>query len=595
MQLAVQAMRDGKYTTFKEAAAKFYVPYNLTLQRLHGRATNHSRGGNNKKFSEEEDQALIRYCERCILTGDPPEKRHIKAAANSIARVAGKTPVSDPWLTRWIKRHSDILKPKKSKSLAAERKATHQREDIYEHFRRFEKARDKYKITPENCWNFNEPGQRIGSLKGRLVFTFPNIAAVYMSDPDTRESLTGLEAINAVGGTAPEMFILPGTVLMEHEFNNNIDDTVLFATNTETGTGYTNDQLAIDWLEHFERTTLPGLKTRRGIQHNGEWRMLIMEGHGSHLTIEFIDYCQDYKILPFKLIAHATHLLQPCNVGFFQPMKQHHQNILAEQVRFSRSDYTKNAFLDAYNEISLRTKKAHTIKHAFAKAGLQPFNPSIVLNKMANMEPLPDSLNSNRWTTPERENSPSNEEIDQKNCVTPETSLSAIQPYSDYINHQLSSAIQGTVTLTPSISRVTEKRNKALNILVLEGVLKGEELDKRRVEEARKARHKIEGGNRRVATDHGVITKRDAKLRIAGREQFLAQCKAKRQQVIIDKIQRLGDYRWGVTARAAARRTGNWWHVGEEKKIVIRRYKCWLAELMHYYETGSHTLLSVDD
>ena len=53
--------------------------------------------------------------------------------------------------------------------------------------------------------------------------------------------------------------------------------------------------------------------------------------------------------------------------------------------------------------------------------------------------------------------------------------------------------------------------------MVMEGILKGEELDKRRAEEARKARHKIEGGARRVATHHGVITKGDARLRIAGR------------------------------------------------------------------------------
>jgi hypothetical protein len=76
-----------------------------------------------------------------------------------------------------------------------------------------------------------------------------------MSDPDTRESLTGLEAINVVGGTVPAMLILPGIILMEHKFNNNIDDTILFATNTETGTGYTNVQLTIDWLKHFERAT----------------------------------------------------------------------------------------------------------------------------------------------------------------------------------------------------------------------------------------------------------------------------------------------------------------------------------------------------
>ena len=64
-----------------------------------------------------------------------------------------------------------------------------------------------------------------------------------------------LEVINAAGGIALAILILPGTVLMKHEFNNNIDDTVLFATNTETSTGYTNDQLAIDWLEHFECAT----------------------------------------------------------------------------------------------------------------------------------------------------------------------------------------------------------------------------------------------------------------------------------------------------------------------------------------------------
>jgi hypothetical protein len=112
-----------------------------------------------------------------------------------------------------------------------------------------------------------------------------------MSDPDTRESLTSLEAINAAGDAAPSMLILPGTVLLEGEFNNDIDDNVLFGTNTETGSGYSNDQLAIDWLEHFERMTRPGVKTRQGIVHNNEWRLLIMDGHGSHLTREFMDIC----------------------------------------------------------------------------------------------------------------------------------------------------------------------------------------------------------------------------------------------------------------------------------------------------------------
>ena len=52
------------------------------------------------------------------------------------------------------------------------------------------------------------------------------------------------------------MLILPGVILLEYEFDNNINDNVLFATNKETGSGYSNDQLALDWLEIFKKNHL---------------------------------------------------------------------------------------------------------------------------------------------------------------------------------------------------------------------------------------------------------------------------------------------------------------------------------------------------
>jgi hypothetical protein len=45
--------------------------------------------------------------------------------------------------------------------------------------------------------------------------------------------------------------------------------------------------------------------------------MLILDGHGSHFIMEFMDYCWDHKIIPFLLPPHLTHLLQPCDVGIF--------------------------------------------------------------------------------------------------------------------------------------------------------------------------------------------------------------------------------------------------------------------------------------
>jgi hypothetical protein len=51
----------------------------------------------------------------------------------------------------------------------------------------------------------------------------------------------------------------------------------------------------------------------------------------------------------------------------------------------------------------------------------------------------------------------------------------------------------------------------------LNGAVALEELEKRRAEEARKARHKRDEGQCRITTDYGVIKKGDARLRICGR------------------------------------------------------------------------------
>jgi hypothetical protein len=94
IQLAIEAVREGTCTTWKAAAKHFYLDYDLLLQRSHRRPTNYSRGGQNKKLLEKENRSLRQYYERCILTGDPPKRKHIQAATNSICRAVGKKPVT---------------------------------------------------------------------------------------------------------------------------------------------------------------------------------------------------------------------------------------------------------------------------------------------------------------------------------------------------------------------------------------------------------------------------------------------------------------------------------------------------------------------
>jgi hypothetical protein len=50
-------------------------------------------------------------------------------------------------------------------------------------------------------------------------------------------------------------------------------------------TGWSNDNVGLAWLEQvFDR------------YKSGRWQLLILDGHESHVTMEFIDYCDHYRI-----------------------------------------------------------------------------------------------------------------------------------------------------------------------------------------------------------------------------------------------------------------------------------------------------------
>ncbi|KAH9213575.1 hypothetical protein DL95DRAFT_390374 [Leptodontidium sp. 2 PMI_412] len=156
------------------------------------------------------------------------------------------------------------------------------------------------------------------------------------------------------------------------------------------------------------------------------------------------------------------------------------------------------------------------------------------------------------------EKTPEPVEVDWSKITTPEGSIPKIQEYSEYIDKRIYGAIDGSIPLSPTVTRVIEKRNKAQNIIVYTGVLSSEELTKRKADEARRKKHKKEGGSRRVKTDHGVIKKGDALLRICKRNEFLQQQKNLKIIEYDKKISKLVDYRWGVTVRAAVRWSNSW-------------------------------------
>jgi hypothetical protein len=126
-----------------------------------------------------------------------------------------------------------------------------------------------------------------------------------------KELVTVGEAISGSGHSIPPLVILQGIVFIQNWFIS-----CGLPSNWVLGVSdiaYSNDEIALSWLKHFDQHT--------SIGQYGAKRLLLLDGHGSHCTIDFVNYASSKDILLFCMIPHTTHLCQPLDVVVFQPYK----------------------------------------------------------------------------------------------------------------------------------------------------------------------------------------------------------------------------------------------------------------------------------
>ena len=80
---------------------------------------------------------------------------------------------------------------------------------------------------------------------------------------------------------------------------------------------------------------------------------------------------------------YLTHLIQLLDVVCFQPFKHYYGKAINNAYRTSAADINKMEFLSLLPGIRKQTFKKGTIKSAFEKTGLYPWNPKKVLSQLA--------------------------------------------------------------------------------------------------------------------------------------------------------------------------------------------------------------------
>jgi hypothetical protein len=321
-----------------------------------------------------EEETLENWIISLDMRGAAPRPITVRETANLLFAARGTIPsitVSEKWVYNYVDRCPN-LSTRFSRRYNYERAKCEDPKMVKEWFNLVQKTINENGIDPDDIYNFDETGFAMGLIATAKVIT----RAEYYSrrallQPGNREWVTSIECTGASGFSLPPMVIFKG----KHFIAGWADGVPKDWHFEVSPNGWTSDEIGLRWLA---KVFLPLTFSRR----KGKYRLLILDGHGSHLTPGFNQLCDQNDVIPICMPAHSSHLLQPLDVGCFAILKRVYGRLVETRMRLGFNHVDKLDFLDAFPTARNEAFKPDIIKNSFAATGLVPYDPNRVISKL---------------------------------------------------------------------------------------------------------------------------------------------------------------------------------------------------------------------
>lgn len=324
------------------------------------------------KLDQIEKQTLVRYIIEQNARRFPLRLSSMEDMANLLIASRNAKPVSKHWARRFVDLQPS-LKTRFNRPYDYQRALCEDPKIIGNWFRLLYNIKAKYRIIDDNLYNFDETGFMIGIIAPAMVVTRVDRRGKAKSvQPGNREWATAIECINASGLWIPPFVIVQGAYHLaswatESGFPN---DWVIKPTPNR----WTDNETGLEWIKHFNKHTKP--------KRDADYRMLIIDGHESHVSAEFDQYCKNNKIITVSMPPHSSHLLQPLDVALYSPLKRAYGDEINLFIRASINHITKSEFFLAFKAAHNKTFTKNNIESAFRGAGISPWDPDSVISKL---------------------------------------------------------------------------------------------------------------------------------------------------------------------------------------------------------------------
>ena len=373
---AIKEVQNG--ISQRVAAQRYGIPRTTLRYRYEGGETHQSSHEHYQRLSKQQEGHLRDWVLTQQALGVPPSHTQLREFATRVLATHGDIqPLGKRWIEGFLRRNPEI-KTVRGKGMDSARLNGANTETIQKFFKLLEIPEIKA-IRQENRYNTDEHGLLEGQGSNGLVLGSSMKTLALRKQLGSRYWTTIIECVSATGWVLRPVVIFKGDSVQAQWFQKLLQ--IPDWNFTASINGWTSNALALRWLQEvFIPETKPAKQ---------EARLLIVDGHGSHTTDDFMYSCYINNIYLLFLPPHTSHVLQPLDLSIFGPIKTIYRSEISNIS--SLTDTTpigKTTFLAAYKKARIGAMTIKNITSGWKASGLWPVNSSKPLMSRLLAEPL---------------------------------------------------------------------------------------------------------------------------------------------------------------------------------------------------------------
>ena len=227
-------------------------------------------------------------------------------------------------------------------------------------------------LYPPSCiYNMDETFFSVGSSRKTRKIGPNTLPTKAVTSPASNQHITVLACIGIEDAPIPPVILYQGATVQKSWTAVMEADVPQLAEVTESG--WVNGVMMKKWLEAvfdpYTRDRVP----------RGKRRLLILDGHDTHVKVDFLEACWSRNISCLILPSNMTNIFQPLDVAFFNQLKRsYHSKCEEHLLHTSSTTLSKGLFWRWHQQAWKETAVGRFIRPGWKKSGLWPLDAEMM-------------------------------------------------------------------------------------------------------------------------------------------------------------------------------------------------------------------------